>query len=164
MMLVSGPLVGSGWFCCTSTQSPTRRFSTRTVGRCCGGGVITVVRGGGKAALVVVSVAVVELVTDGDDSEPLLVTNQITSAISASTMITYDRVSPINARSRPRSPRWRICDSATWPSAAPAGANTNANTIDKVANVLASPCGVPAGGKFGGGKPGPVEAWVIGGV
>ena len=50
-----------------------------------------------------------------------------------------------------------ICERATWARAAPAGANTNANTIDKVANVLTSPLGVPDGGgktePVGGEKP-----------
>src|SRR3954467_5199741 len=104
MTLVSGPLVGSGWVCWTSTQSPTRSSSTLTVGRWAGGGVNTVVRGGGGgAAPGVVCVAVVEPGDDGD-SEPLELNSQTTSAISASTMITYDRVSPTIARSRPR---WR---------------------------------------------------------
>src|ERR1700741_2237950 len=71
MMLVAGPLVGSGSVCCTSTQSPTRSCSTVTVGRCAGGGVNTVVRGGcGGLAAVVVCVAVVEPGSDGD-SAPL---------------------------------------------------------------------------------------------
>src|SRR5258708_31529387 len=170
MRLVSGPLVGSGWVCWTSTQSPTRSSSTLTVGRCAGGGVITVVRGGGANGALVVCVAVVELGNDGD-WERLAVNSQITSAITASTMITYERVSPTIARSRPRCPRCLICESATWARAAPAGANTNANTIDKVASVLTSPLGVPCGGgktePVGAGKPwvsgGGVYPWMFGG-
>ncbi len=88
MTFVSGPLVGSGCVCWTSTQSPTRSCSTVTVGRWAGGGVKTVVRGGGgEARGVVLGVAVV-LPGDEGDSEALAVRSQITSAITASTMIT----------------------------------------------------------------------------
>ena len=80
-------------------------------------------------------------------------------------------MSPTIARSRPRCPCRLICDSATWAKTAPAGANTNANTIDNVANVLTSPLGVPEGGgktePVVGGMPwvsgGGVYPWVLGG-
>src|SRR3954467_4153791 len=55
-------------------------------------------------------------------------------------MNTYDNVTPTRARSRPRSFVSWICDNATWPRTTPAGANTNANTTDNVANVFVSCC------------------------
>ncbi|PQM44815.1 hypothetical protein C1Y40_05021 [Mycobacterium talmoniae] len=71
------------------------------------------------------------------------------STTTVATISRYDVVTPMTARVRPGW-RWRlIWDSATCPSAAPTGANRNANTTDNVANVLTLP--VAADGTSGGG-------------
>ena len=59
-----------------------------------------------------------------------------TSATTARVMNAYDSHTPTSARSRPRSPVRRIWASPRCPKTAPAGAKTNANTSDNVANAL----------------------------
>src|SRR6202022_1136961 len=85
-----------------------------------------------------------EVATVDDPPGRMPTTVQITSTATATRGNTYDSVNPIRARSRPRSPVRRICDSPRWPSTAPTGANRNANTTDRVAKALIGRAGVGA--------------------
>src|ERR1700757_28069 len=85
-----------------------------------------------------------EVATVADVPVRVPTTVQITSATTAITVNAYDNVKPITARSRPRSRLSRICNNPRWPNTAPAGANRNANTTDRVAKVLMGRAGVGA--------------------
>src|SRR6202165_1888840 len=97
--------------------------------------------GGFVAAVVHIATALLGAIEFGKataDHPMLPPADHTTSATTATVMNTYDKVMPTSARSRPRSPVSLICDNPKWPRIAPAGANTNANTTDRLASVLVS--------------------------
>src|SRR5690348_14251552 len=74
------------------------------------------------------------------DEPPSACVAHATTATTVSVITAYDSISPTIARSRPRSPDRRICAKPRCPSTTPAGAKTNANTTDSVANTLVRRC------------------------
>src|ERR1700733_10846975 len=146
---------GAGWWIDRPgfmAESPVMLSASSRLGNSPSTSAGATVGGGGGVVVVVVVVVGVLVVVVGAATRAGLVSSWVTPTTNATTaeaMNTYDSVSPTRARSRPRSPVRRIWLSPRCPKSAPAGANTNANTTDSVANVLASWRG--GGGGAGGG-------------